>query len=55
LFLVVLLAGLNFGFAHILANTYHRNDIISNIELPRDAQELRPDKQISTKVYLTIL
>jgi hypothetical protein len=52
LVLFVLLAGLNFGFAHLLANTYHGSDKISNIELPRDAQEVRPDELVSTKVYL---
>jgi Na+/H+-dicarboxylate symporter len=50
--LVVLIAGLNFGFAHILANTYHGSDIISNMELPRDAQGARPDEMVSTKIYL---
>jgi Na+/H+-dicarboxylate symporter len=52
LILVVLLAGLNFGFAHLLANTYHGNDIISNIELPRDTQGVRSDELVSTRVYL---
>lgn len=50
--LVVLLAGLNFGFAHLLANTYHGSDTISGIELPNNAQGIRPDETISTKVYL---
>ena len=50
LVLVVLLAGLNFLFAHLLANTYHGSDIISNIELPRNAQGVRPDEIINTQV-----
>lgn len=52
LVLVVLIAGLNFGFAHLFANTYHGSDIISNIELPRNAQGVRPDELVSTKVDL---
>jgi len=52
LVLVILLAGLNFGFAHLLANTYHGSDKISSIELPMNAQGVRPDETISTKVYL---
>ncbi|MCJ7444936.1 MAG: cation:dicarboxylase symporter family transporter [Methanotrichaceae archaeon] len=50
--LVVLLSGLKFGFAHLLANTYHGSDLISNIELPRDAQGMRSDELVSTKVHL---
>ncbi|AKB79855.1 sodium:dicarboxylate symporter family/bacterial extracellular solute-binding family 3 protein [Methanosarcina horonobensis HB-1 = JCM 15518] len=51
--LVVLLAGLNSGFAHFLANTYHGSDTISSIELPRNAQGVRQDEMVSTKVYLS--
>lgn len=50
--LAVLLTGLNFGFAHLLANTYHGNDTISSIELPKDIQGVRADEMIRTKIYL---
>lgn len=52
LVLVVLLAGLNFGFTNLLANTYHGSDIMSSIELPRDSNGVRPDELVSTKVDL---
>lgn len=52
LVLGILLAGLNFGFAHLLANTYHGSDKISSIELPMNEHGVRPDETISTKVYL---
>ena len=51
--LVVLIAGLNFGFAHLFANTYHGSDMISNIELPGDSRGVRPDELVSTKVDLS--
>ncbi|MDQ1253540.1 MAG: hypothetical protein QG646_2712 [Euryarchaeota archaeon] len=50
LVLAVLLSGLNFLFAHLLANTYHGNDIISDIELPKNTQGIRQDEIIATKV-----
>lgn len=51
--LIILITGLNFGFSHLLSNTYHGNDIISSIKLPRDAQGMRPDELVNTKVYLS--
>ncbi|MGB9929278.1 MAG: cation:dicarboxylate symporter family transporter [Methanosarcina sp.] len=58
LLLIILIAvfsltGLNFAFSHLLGNTYYENDLISNIELPRDPQGIKADKVISTKVYRT--
>ena len=40
------------GFAHLLANTYHGNDLISKMELPLDANGKQMNKLVSTKVYL---
>ncbi|NTV27928.1 MAG: cation:dicarboxylase symporter family transporter, partial [Methanothrix sp.] len=48
----LILGGLKMGFAHLLANTYHGNDLISKMELPLDANGKQLDKLVSTKVYL---
>ena len=46
------LGGLKMGFSHLLANTYHGSDLISNMELPLDSDGKKLDKLVSTKVYL---
>ncbi len=48
----LMLGSLNMGFSHLLANTYHGSDLISNIELPLDSDGKRLDEVVSTKVYL---
>ena len=49
---VLMIAGLNAGFAHLLAGTYHGDDQISQIELPLDPAGNRLDSVVNTTVYL---
>ena len=51
LILVSMIAGINISFSHLLANTYHGSDIISNMTLPVDSDGKRPDDALSIKVY----
>lgn len=48
----VMIAGLNVGFANLLAGTYHGDDQISKIELPHDSAGRRLDSVVNTTVYL---
>jgi ABC-type amino acid transport substrate-binding protein len=51
--LATLLVGLKFGLEYLTANTYHGDDIVSNAELPRDANGKRLDEIVTTKIYLS--
>ncbi|MDD1689107.1 MAG: cation:dicarboxylase symporter family transporter [Methanoregula sp.] len=48
----VVIAGLNMGFAGMLAGTYQGGDHISAISLPPDPAGNRPDAFVNTTVYL---
>jgi Na+/H+-dicarboxylate symporters len=48
----VMIAGLHLGFSWMLAGTYHGDEQIATIELPRDPAGNRPDQVINTTVYL---
>jgi Na+/H+-dicarboxylate symporter/ABC-type amino acid transport substrate-binding protein len=49
---VLLIAGLNAGFAHMLAGTYHDNEQITRIQMPLDSSGNRLDTVVNTTVYL---
>jgi Na+/H+-dicarboxylate symporter/ABC-type amino acid transport substrate-binding protein len=49
---VLMIGGLKMGFALLLANTYHGNDQISQMELPLDSNGMRLDEAVNTTVYL---
>ena len=49
---VLMISGLNIGFSHLMAGTYHGNDQIAAIELPPDASGRRMDSVVNTTVYL---
>ena len=48
----LVLVGLKTGFSGLLAGTYHGDDLISRIELPRDQNGLLPSESVNTTVYL---
>ena len=48
----LVLVGLKAGFAFMLADTYHGDDMISRIELPRDSDGRSPAEIVNTTVYL---
>lgn len=48
----LVLVGLKTGFSDLLAGTYHGDDQISRIELPRDQNGLLPNESVNTTVYL---
>ncbi|ACL17411.1 cation:dicarboxylate symporter family transporter [Methanosphaerula palustris] len=47
----IMIGGLKMGFALLLANTYHGNDQISQMDLPLDLNGARVDVGINTTVY----
>jgi Na+/H+-dicarboxylate symporter/ABC-type amino acid transport substrate-binding protein len=52
LFFVLMLSGLKIGFALLLANNPHGNDLFSNIELPLDQDGKAWKEVVNTVVYL---
>ena len=54
LLVLLVIGGLQTGFSYMLSNTYHGNDLISNISFPLDSNGNRANDHISTKVYLTM-
>jgi proton glutamate symport protein len=51
---LLMIGGLQMVFSHLLANTYHGSDLISNISLPLDSDGKRANDDISSKVYLSM-
>lgn len=50
---VLLITGLNAGFAQMLAGTYHDNEQITRIQMPSDSSGNRLDSVVNTTVYRT--
>jgi len=51
---VIMIGGLRMGFSYMLADTYHGNDLLTNITFPVDSDGKRADDNISTTVYLSV-